>query len=253
MNNEASAAQIAANILNARKSTGPRTEAGKNAARFNARRHGLTGQFYCMSEDDEQAYKAFEANLLGSLQPVGAYEVQLAISITQDHWRLNRSRGIEHNIYGQGHDEFAETTDACSPNVQAASTMADTYRDENRVFANIALYETRIHRMIARNRKDLDDLQARRRAAEKQALEETELLLKLAQFVDEKPEDVGLVPVSPTNPDIVEVFGFVFSIAAVRAKIKRDHHLELARDCAKKAWDRNRITIQRLPDLPHAA
>ena len=35
--------QIGANRLNAEKSTGPRTEAGKNKTRLNAVTHGLTG------------------------------------------------------------------------------------------------------------------------------------------------------------------------------------------------------------------
>ena len=34
--------QIAANILNAQKSTGPKTEEGKNKSRLNAKRDGLT-------------------------------------------------------------------------------------------------------------------------------------------------------------------------------------------------------------------
>src|SRR4051812_29619056 len=104
-----SQAQLAANQANARKSTGPKTDEGKAVSRYNARRHGLTGQFYCMSEPDELAYQAFEAEMLRKLGPEGAYEKQLAISITQDHWRLNRSRGLEFNLFGRGHDELAET------------------------------------------------------------------------------------------------------------------------------------------------
>src|ERR1700709_2446942 len=93
-------ARVLANLLNAQKSTGPRTEEGKNNAKFNARRHGLTGQFYCMSEGDEKAYLSFQTNLLSELNPTGHYESQLAISITQDQWRLNRSRGVEFNAFG---------------------------------------------------------------------------------------------------------------------------------------------------------
>ena len=37
--------QLRANQENARHSTGSRTEEGKARARYNARRHGLTGQF----------------------------------------------------------------------------------------------------------------------------------------------------------------------------------------------------------------
>lgn len=244
-----SPAQIVANLLNAQKSTGPRTEAGKNIARFNARRHGLTGQFHCMSQNDEQAYDAFEAKMLQSLQPVGAYENQLAISITQDQWRLNRSRSVEFNLYGLGHNRLAPDTEAPSPNSQTAATMADTYRDDDRVFGNIALYETRIHRIIARNKKDLDALQATRHAAEAKAREEAELLVKLADFM----EDAEMLPTERPQSDIVHANGFVFSLTQLRAKLKRDHHLEIARECARKGWNRDRLAIEKVPDQPRAA
>src|SRR4051794_6062264 len=179
---EISAAQLAANQSNAQKSTGPKTEESKAKARYNARRHGLTGQFYCMSAQEEDAYQSFEANMLKDLKPVGAYENQIAISIVQDHWRLNRSRATEFNLYGRGNDERADLVDAPTENTHAAAIQADTCRDYHRVFANIALYETRIHRMIVKNEKRLEELQAACKAMEKRALEETELLVQFADF-----------------------------------------------------------------------
>jgi hypothetical protein len=41
------------------QSTGPRTEEGKNRSRMNARKHGLTGQFYALSEDDLTEFDKF--------------------------------------------------------------------------------------------------------------------------------------------------------------------------------------------------
>jgi hypothetical protein len=257
---ETSATQRIANQRNAQKSTGPRSEDGKNNAKFNARRHGLTGQFYCMSEGDEIAYKAFEARMLPSLRPEGAYEIQLAISITQDQWRLNRSRSIEHNLYGQGHDEFAETTNACSPNVQVASTMADTFREGDRTFANIALYETRIHRMIAKNEKRLAELRAEREAAaaqireaEAQARHEAELLVRLAKFETEGFNQDGVVSPEVRIGEAVEVNGFVFSTAQIRVDIARADRLATARICAKYGWDAARIKAACQINFPGAA
>ena len=169
-NNEISDAQLRANQRNAQKSTGPRTEAGKANARFNARRHGLTGQFYCMSAQDQDAYQTFETNLLQNLKPVGNYENQIAISIIQDHWRLNRSRATEFNLYGRGHDQRADAVEASNENTHAASTMAETCRDDNRIFANIALYETRIHRIIVKNEARLAELQAERKTIDRKSV-----------------------------------------------------------------------------------
>ena len=238
MINPISAAQMAANQANSQKSTGPRTEEGKAKARFNARRHGLTGQFYCMSAEDEDAYRGFETGMLKELRPVGAYETQIAISIVQDHWRLNRSRATEFNLYGRGHDQRAGLVDAPSENTHAAATQADTHRDDHRVFANIALYETRIHRMVVNNEKRLAELQAERRLREDAAREEAEHLVQLADLTGETPEQVGLSRTADRD-------GFVFSIAEIRAQLFRKQRLADARFCAKYNFNPNEPALKR--------
>ena len=100
--------QLRANQANAQHSTGPRTDEGKARARYNARRHGLTGQFNVMDDDDRQAYLTFETRLMTDLKPAVPYEDQLAVSIAQDHWRMNRAKGIEFNTMGLGHHDQAE-------------------------------------------------------------------------------------------------------------------------------------------------
>jgi len=246
-----SEAQLAANRINAQKSTGPRTETGKANARFNARRHGLTGQFYCMSEEDENAYKDFETTMLADLKPAGTYQTQLAISITQDQWRLNRSRSVEFNLYGKGHDRFADDTDAPSANMQAASTMADTYKADDRVFANIALYETRIHRMIAKNRKELNDLQTERNAAEARSREDAEMLLNLADLLKEPLSSI--VPADDLRGDTLLVNGFVFSVIEVKTDRRRKNVLNLARECAGRNWSPKLINLRVLREELQAA
>ena len=53
--------QIEANRRNALKSTGPRTEAGKEISRRNAVRHGLTAETIITALEDAEDYRAFEA------------------------------------------------------------------------------------------------------------------------------------------------------------------------------------------------
>jgi hypothetical protein len=56
--------QIEANRRNAPKSTGPKTEAGKERSRRNAVRHGLTAEAVVGALEDADAYQTFEAAII---------------------------------------------------------------------------------------------------------------------------------------------------------------------------------------------
>jgi hypothetical protein len=94
----ASPAQLNANVANAQKSTGPKTEKGKHRTRLNAYRHGLTGQICLLTADEHEAFDQHCSGIRESLEPVGALETELAQSIAEDHWRLKRARAIETGI-----------------------------------------------------------------------------------------------------------------------------------------------------------
>jgi hypothetical protein len=98
----ASPAQLTANIANAQKSSGPKTEKGKHRTRLNAYRHGLTGQICLLTADEHEAFEQRCTGIRDSLQPVGALELNLAQSIAEDHWRLKRARAIETGIFAAG-------------------------------------------------------------------------------------------------------------------------------------------------------
>ncbi len=236
-------AQLIANLENSLRSTGPRTEEGKAKARYNARRHGLTGQFYAMDENDRKAYLVFEQGLFKALAPVGEYEQQLAVSIAQDHWRINRARGIEFNTMGLGHNEQAGDILADSAETETAVALALTWQADPKGFANIALYETRLHRIINRNKKELDDLQTKRKAAEAQAREEAELLLAYEVMQGKKLDQ--------SQP--VEANGFVFSAPELLRNIARRQALQEARWYQLHNWDRTKRHTPRHLNLPKAA
>ena len=94
-----SPAQLAANLANALKSTGPKTDAGKQRSRLNAFRHGLTGQVTIFSPEDKIAYEAHIKVVNARFAPIGDYENELVDSIAQDKWRLKRARSIENAIF----------------------------------------------------------------------------------------------------------------------------------------------------------
>ena len=188
----ASPAQITANIANAQKSSGPKTEPGKHRTRLNAYRHGLTGQICLLTEDEHQTFHQHCTGIRESLAPVGALEIELAQSIAEDHWRLKRARAIETGIFALGHlgqlgrlATFDRDDPAQLP-IDEALSRARTWVDKSENFQLLALYEQRIHRAIEKNMADLRTLRAARKAARQQALEEAQLLAQLAHSKGEK-------------------------------------------------------------------
>jgi len=122
--------QIAANRLNAQKSTGPRTPEGKARASANAGKHGLTGRDLAMPNEEPGDYDSFRAGLLDSLAPSGPLEAMLADRIVADSWRLRRVPIIEAALCRRGYQEIqvrkaAGEADKLAPSESA--TWAEAY------------------------------------------------------------------------------------------------------------------------------
>ncbi len=257
--------QLLANIANSMQSSGPRTEEGKAKARYNARRHGLTGQFYVMDDDDRQAYLTFETRLFSDLKPVGPCEDQLAVSIAQDHWRMNRAKGIEFNTMGLAHHENVGAIGADSAETETAVSHAHAWRSDNKAFANMALYELRLHRIIRQNRQDLNELQAKRQAAEAAAREEAELFLANQLSVQssgprstEPPcvsmrQDSAEPTIVNSAPANIQVNGFVFSIPTLYREMAYKQTIAEARWYKSRNWDRTKQPPFALLTFPKAA
>ena len=86
----ASEAQVAANRLNAQKSTGPRTAEGKAAVARSALWHGLTAASLVAFDEDEADFDDFHNWLTRDLEPSGTLECSLVERIAVLSWRLRR-------------------------------------------------------------------------------------------------------------------------------------------------------------------
>jgi hypothetical protein len=91
--------QIEANRRNAVKSTGPKTELGKQASRCNAVRHGLTAETVIGAMEDAEDYKAFEAALTADYDAQSAVERELVLRLASTLWRLRRATTIETGLF----------------------------------------------------------------------------------------------------------------------------------------------------------
>src|SRR5262249_13379210 len=91
--------QIEANRRNALKSTGPKSEEGKQASRCNALRHGLTAETVIGSLEDAEDYKAFEAAITADYDAQSAVERELVLRLASILWRLRRATSIETGLF----------------------------------------------------------------------------------------------------------------------------------------------------------
>src|SRR6476619_908233 len=91
--------QFAANRRNARKSTGPTTNEGKERSRCNAVRHGLTAETVIGALEDAEDYKAFEAAIIADYDAESAVERELVLRLASLLWRLRRATTMETGLF----------------------------------------------------------------------------------------------------------------------------------------------------------
>jgi hypothetical protein len=94
-----SVAQLNANRLNAQRSTGPRTEAGKAASRFNALTYGLEARSRVIPGEDPAQLESLAAAYHGQFNPVGPLEDFLVETIVQADWNRRRYTRVEAQLY----------------------------------------------------------------------------------------------------------------------------------------------------------
>jgi hypothetical protein len=101
--------QIEANRRNALKSTGPKTEAGKQVSRCNAVRHGLTAETVIGALEDTEDYKMFEAAIIADYDAHSAVERELVLRLASILWRLRRATTMETGLFEIQADHARET------------------------------------------------------------------------------------------------------------------------------------------------
>jgi len=206
--------QLEANRSNAQKSTGPTTDAGRNRSRSNAFRHGLTGQVTTMTEEERVAHDKFSKAIIQDLDPRGAMEIQLAMRVATDSWRLNRISAIEDNLYALGLSEHGGKQNLENVQIDAALTTAYVFTLESKQLQLLTLYEQRLNRAVEKNLALLKSLQAERKTQRETAMNQAATLLKLSEM-----NGIEYIP----SKD-----GFVFSTAEIHTAIDRQQRLRRA-------------------------
>jgi hypothetical protein len=104
--------QLEANRRNASQSTGPKTEAGKQASRMNAVTHGLLAKAVVITagdyQEDEQEFGQLLEDLREQFTPVGVAEDLEVQKIALCYWRKMRAVRYEHGAIRQRTGDMRE-------------------------------------------------------------------------------------------------------------------------------------------------
>jgi hypothetical protein len=87
--------QLEANRLNAQHSTGPRSDEGKAASRFNALKHGLDAKSHIIPGEDAAHFETLAEEYFAQFQPAGPAEEMLVRVIVESDWFSRRYARIE--------------------------------------------------------------------------------------------------------------------------------------------------------------
>src|SRR5579863_1660307 len=215
-----------------KRKKGPSTPEAKQKVRHNALRHGFTGQVLIMTPEEREKFDIFVQGMMSDLAPVGTHETFLANSMAEEAWRLNQIRARCANLSAVGDFDGAgdkyRPMEGQNPAILTAVIESVVARDLAKELALMSLYGQRTQRACEKYKKELNELQATRKAHEAEELEEARLLFQLA-------ETQGL----PYNP---QADGFVFSLPFLRSHTDRHHRLILAKKTETDYRKRNNLT-----------
>src|SRR5262244_3631832 len=158
--------QIAANRLNAQKSTGPRTEEGRAAVRLNAVKHGLCAKTLVLPDEDEAEFHAILDDLQDTFKPANRAEVILVRQMALAAWRMDRANHIEGAFFHFEIKSDADMRDQYFPDLDLYGKLAYIMQDESngRKLSTLVRYQAHFERSYHRALSALERLQAKRTA-----------------------------------------------------------------------------------------
>jgi len=151
-----SPARVAANRLNAQRSTGPRTVDGKAASSRNAVKHGLLSHQPLLADEDPDEYQELHERLVEALAPDGAVEELLVDDAVALVWRLRRAAKVESALFTiGGTGPLLEALTRCG---EAGAAVGVAFTTQASSFNVLSRYEASL---VNRLRRTLTDLERR--------------------------------------------------------------------------------------------
>ena len=161
------------NQMNAQKSTGPRTEAGKQRSSLNALRHGLTARTAVLDSENQADYETHCRKFFDDYKPANSTETQLVQELADTSWRLRRIPSLEADLFAQ---------------VPSPESLVPA-------LACLGLHGTRLPRQFQKTLDQLRDIQYDRLQHEKHQLRDAAALLEFHKYkgIPWEPSDDGFV------------------------------------------------------------
>ena len=144
--------QRKANRQNAKKSTGPRTEEGKQRSSQNGLKHGLLARDAVMANEDPAEYDRQLQQLEENIFPKNALEFELVRQVADAQWRLRRITRIEAGLLTHQHAYTNRDTRKWAPETILPDRdgenqlLGKSMQDRTQALANLARYHTHMSR-----------------------------------------------------------------------------------------------------------
>jgi hypothetical protein len=232
----ATTAQIFANRLNSKQSTGPQTAEGKAVVSKNAVKHGLFAAEAVITGENPAEYEAYHDQFLAEWKPVGMTETMLAERIVSLAWRLQRvermqNQAIDHLIEHQITDPKARRKRECyylNQGIRPGDPRFDLDRlplgriatsdwSNGMVLDRMMMYERRIENSVIKMMKELKRFQVIRRI-ERQEVEKQ-------QFAHEQaiPQACGFEAATVKKGKLKKQTQYVQDLTDVKSLTHKDY------------------------------
>jgi hypothetical protein len=183
--------QIQANRANAKRSTGPVTEKGKQASSQNALRHGQLSSSVVLKAESPTLFDQLLSSLIEEFQPGTANETALVETMAVARWRLMRNWTIQTALLEV--EMVNQDPEAGNPPILAALAFK-SLADSSCSLQLLQRYETSLDRQYSRALNNLLKSRAAARTAVPQAQDPCP--------PGPQPEPVGVTPeaAAPVEP-----------------------------------------------------
>ena len=161
-----SAAKIDANRRNALHSTGPKTDAGKQASSRNAIKHGIYAGTFVIPEEGRSEYAAFCDTYLDQFQPEGLEEQNLVQQMIASQWRLLRLNVVEQGVWDKSRRLLRRSESDPKPGVIEIEMEIAHDPDSLQALNRVLQMQSRLTREYNRAANQLQKLQKERQPAE---------------------------------------------------------------------------------------